>query len=168
MSVIVLFLLCFFALVRLLVFGRFFKIVIILLFVGDNILVEGHFRFARNSFATLVVRFRRSFSFSCGIMLFAVDGIDHGQAVRAETGERVGKHGTQFTDTLRDLRLTGLQVGDALLHTFKLALGCLTTLVDLLVGVFGGLLENAGSLLVGCLTLVGSVCLGLIARMLRF
>ena len=101
-------------------------------------------------------------------MLFAVDGIDHGQAVRAETGERVGKHGTQFTDTLRDLRLTGLQVGDALLHTFKLVLGCLTTLVDLLVGLFGGLLENAGSLLVGCLTLVGSVCLGLIARMLRF
>lgn len=90
------------------------------------------------------------------------------RAVRAETGERVGEHGTQFTDTLRDLRLTGLQVGDALLHTFKLALGCLTTLVDLLVGLFGGLLENAGSLLVGCLTLVGSVCLGLIARMLRF
>ena len=53
--------------VRLLVFGRFFKVVIILLFVGDNILVEGHFRFARNSFAALVVRSAWSFSFSCGI-----------------------------------------------------------------------------------------------------
>ena len=95
----------------------------------------------------------------------AFDGIDHGQSVhteiRAETGKRVGEHRTQLADTLRDLRLTILQIGDALLHALHLASGGLTTLVDLRVGLFGGLLDDVGGLAIGGFTLLGGVLLGL-------
>ena len=96
-----------------------------------------------------------------------IDGVDHGQVVHAETGERVGEHGTQFADALRDLGLTALQVGDALLHAVQFLLRGLATLVDLLVGVFGGLLEDACRVRVRLVTLAGSVRLSLVTGLLR-